>query len=277
MISALGSEITIAGISGADLIYNERIRERVARGEVADVGFEDNLNKELVIKLDPDLVMVYGVGGEASGYLNKLTDLGIKVLFNADYLEEDPLGKAEWIKVFGALFGKESQADKIFGMIANEYNSVRKLVKENADSLPAIMMGLPWKDTWFISPGNSFISRLIEDAGGNYLWKDTQSETSMPYGVENVWLRAREADYWLNISTVKTPAEILNADRRLGELPAFVKGNLYNNNKRIAANGGNDYWESGSINPHIILKDLAAIIHPGLFPGYELYYYYKVE
>lgn len=277
MISALGEERTIVGISGSDLLFDETLRECVKRGDVSDVGFEDNLNKELVIKLAPDIIMVYGVGGEASGYLNKLRDLGIKVLFNADYLEDDPLGKAEWIKVFGAIYDKEEEAARIFRNISDEYFTVMKTVNGKTSYRPKVMLGLPWKDTWFISPGNSFVSKLIADAGGKYLWKDTESETSMPYGVENVWMKAREADFWLNISTASRHEDIINVDYRLGDLPSYRTGKLYNNNKRVAINGGNDYWESGSISPHIILKDIASILHPGIFPGYELYYYQKVK
>ena len=277
MITALGEERSIVGISGSDLLFNESLRECVKRGEVADVGYEDNLNKELAIKLSPDIIMVYGVGGEASGYLNKLHDLGISVLFNADYLEDDPLGKAEWIKVFGALYNKEEEAEKIFRHIRDEYLQIIKELSEKISYRPKVLLGLPWKDTWFISPGNSFVSKLIADAGGIYLWNDTKSETSMPYGVENVWMKAMEADFWLNISTASRHEEIINVDYRLGDLPSYRKGNLYNNNKRVAGNGGNDYWESGSVNPHIILKDIASILHPGIFPGYELYYYQKVK
>jgi iron complex transport system substrate-binding protein len=277
MISALGETDKIAGISGTNLLYDENLREAVNKGKITDVGYDENLNGELIIRLDPDLVMVYGIGGESSGYTGKLKDLGIKVMFNADYLENDPLGKAEWIKVFGALFSKEKEADELFSSIAAGYNSIKKAVSERTSARPTVLLGLPWKDTWYVSPGNSFISRLISDAGGDYIWKGTSSETSLPYGIENVWLKAMNARYWLNISTVHNPGEILTVDSRLGELPAFRNGNLYNNNNRVANNGGNDYWESGSMNPQIILKDISSILHPELFPDYTCYYFRKIR
>ena len=151
------------------------------------------------------------------------------------------------------------------------------IVNENTKRNPLVFLGLPWKDTWFISPGNSYISKLISDAGGDYLWKNTKSKISMPLGIENVYLKALNADYWLNTGSVESRNEITAIDMRLGELPSFKKGNIYNNNNRVTSRGGNDYWESGSINPQIILKDIASILHPGLFPGYELYYYKKIE
>ena len=277
MISALGEEESVKGISGGNLIFNESIKEKVKKGKVYDVGYEDNLNKELVIQIAPDLIMVYGVGSEAAGYLNKIKELGFTVLFNADYLETDPLGKAEWIKVFGALFCKEKQADDLFNSISNEYNDIKSMIREKGLNRPSVLLGLPWKDTWFISPGNSYISRLISDAGGIYLWQDKTSDISMPIGIENVYIKAMEADYWLNIGSVNRREEITSLDNRLGDLPVFRSGKMFNNNKRVSKNGGNDYWESGAFNPQIILKDISAILHPEIFPGYELFYYKKIK
>jgi iron complex transport system substrate-binding protein len=277
MITALGESDRIVGISGSSLLYDENLSDAVKSGKIEDVGYDDNLNIEMIVKLRPDLVMVYGIGGESSGIIGKLKDLGIKVMINADYLENDPLGKTEWIKVFGALFSKEKEADDLFSSVVAEYDSVRTVVRERSARKPSVMLGLPWKDTWYISPGNSFMGRLISDAGGDYIWKGTKSETSMPYGLENVWMKAMNADYWLNISTVSESGEILTVDNRLGDLPAFKNRNLYNNNNRVAENGGNDYWESGAINPQIILRDIAAILHPELFPGYKYYYFRKVR
>jgi iron complex transport system substrate-binding protein len=277
MISALNEERSVTGISGSDFLYDRKLTGLVEEHKIADVGYEDNLNKELVIRIAPELVMVYGVGSESAGYLNKLRELGIKIMFNADYLETDPLGKAEWIKVFGALYRKEREADSIFTSVSDKYNSLKALIERNIKNRPAVFLGLPFKDTWFISPGNSYISRLISDAGGDYIWKETQSEISMPFGIENVYLKALKADFWLNTSSVNSLKEITAIDNRLGELPSFKKGNVYNNNNRITAKGGNDYWESGSINPQIILNDIASILHPDLFPGYKLYYYRKIE
>lgn len=277
MLSGLHEEETLKGISGADFLYEKKLLDLIESNKIADVGYEDNLNTELVIQISPDLIMVYGIGSESAGYLSKLKELGIKILFNADYIETDPLGKAEWIKVFGALFNKEKEADSIFSSLSEEYNNLKSYINKNSKNKPSVFLGLPWKDTWFISPGNSYVSRLISDAGGEYLWKDTKSEISMPFGIENVFIKAINADYWLNTGSVNNRNEITAVDTRLGQLPSFKNGSIYNNNNRVTPRGGNDYWESGSINPQIILKDIASILHPGLFPGYELYYYKKIE
>ena len=277
MIDALGESKSITGISTAGYAYSDEITSRVKAGAISEVGYETSLNHELIIKLSPDLVMMYGIGSESSGHVNKLNELGINIMFNGDYLETDPLAKAEWIKMFGALYCKEEMADSIFNKEVNDYNSIRNYVKENTGSKPVVLLGLPFKDTWFISPGNSFVSKLIEDAGGTYLWKNTTSSESMPYGLENVYIAAMNADYWLNIGTVMNSGEITLVDKRLADLKCYRNGNLYNNNKRITESGGNDYWESGALRPHIILKDVASILHPGLFPDHSLYYYQKIN
>lgn len=277
MISALGEEQTIAGVSGTNFIYSPAIIKNVEKGLVMDVGYEANLNKELILKISPDLIMIYGIGSESSGYLGKIKELGIKVIINADYLETDPLSRAEWIKLFGALYCKENLADSLYKSEVDEYTRLKSFIVQKTTNKPKVLLGLPFKDTWYISPGNSFISKLINDAGGDYLWMDTESSISMPFGLENVYLRGLKADYWLNIGSVSSRNEISNVDPRLDDLPCFKNDNLFNNNNRITVNGGNDYWESGSLYPHLLLKDIATILHPELFSDHELIFYKKIN
>jgi iron complex transport system substrate-binding protein len=276
MISALGEENTIKGMSGTGFIYDGNLVSKVNKGLIEDVGYEANLNKELILGIAPDLIMIYGIGSESAGYVGKLKELGVRVIFNADYLETDPLRKAEWIKLFGALYCKEDMADSIYKSEVEAYLNLKSFINEQASVRPKVLLGLPYKDTWYISPGNSFISKLISDAGGDYLWQNTESPVSMPYGIENVYLRAITADFWLNIGSINTKGEISMVDKRLEQLPCFEKGNLFNNNYRVTLSGGNDYWESGSLYPHLILKDIATILHPDLFNNDELFYYRKI-
>jgi iron complex transport system substrate-binding protein len=277
MISALGEDSAISGMSGTGFLYSGSLLRNVEKGMIKDVGYEANLNKELILKISPDLITMYGIGSESAGYVGKIKELGIKVLFIADYLETDPLGKAEWIKLFGALFCKENLADSIYNSEVEKYRLLQAYVNENVKFRPKVLLGLPYKDIWYISPGNSFISQLIQDAGGNYLWQNTSSSISMPYSIENVYLKALSADYWLNIGDAGTKDAISIIDQRLEYLPCYKKGNLYNNNNRITTAGGNDYWESATVYPHLILKDLASILHPDLFVDHNLMFYKKVN
>lgn len=277
MISALGMEDAISGVSGAGYIYDNKILLKVAKGLISDIGYDSGMNSELIINILPDLVMMYGIGGESAGYIGKIRELGIKVMFNADYLETDPLGKAEWIKLFGALFSREEMADSIYSSIERSYDQIKTFISKNIETRPLVLLGMPFRDIWYVSPGNSYISRLIKDAGGEYLWENTNSDVSMTFGLESVYLESLKADYWLNTGSVTSKDEISSFDQRFEAIPAFRNGNIYNNNKRITPAGGNDYWESGALNPHLILKDIASILHPGLFRDYEMTYYRKVE
>ncbi len=276
MISALGEAKTISGMSGTGFIYSPDLIRNVELGLIEDVGYDADLNKELILKISPDLIMMYGIGSESESYTAKIEELGVKVVFNADYLETDPLGRAEWIKFFGALYCKENLADSIYNKEVDEYSKLRSFIERNAKSEPKVLLGFPYKDTWYISPGNSFISKMINDAGGNYLWQNTRSSVSMPLGIENVYLSGLAADYWLNIGSISSRKEIMNVDPRLANLNCFKNDNLYNNIKRTNAKGANDYWESGSLYPHLILKDIATILHPELFSDTDLIFYRKI-
>lgn len=275
MVAALGEENKISGVSGSSFIYNEKVARRIKAGIVKDVGYDAGLNNELIMKIGPELIMNYGIGAESAGYVAKLAEAGIKIMFDADYLEDDPLGKAEWIKLFGALFCKEQLADSIFKSEVEAYESVKKTIDVKISTRPNVMLGLPYKDVWYISPGNSYMSKLISDAGGKYLWEEVVSDVSMPHGLENVFIRAMKADFWLNPGTALSTDDIKAIDYRLATLPCF--NNVYNNNLRLNYSGGNDYWEIGAVHPHLILKDIASILHPEIYGGHELLMYRKIN
>ena len=277
MIITVGAEESIKGISGTNFVYDTLVKRKIAEGHIVEVGYEENLNKELIFKLSPEVIIAYGVGSEAKGNMSKLEESGIRILFNADFLEELPLGRTEWLKAFGALFCREKEADSVFSIIEKEYNEIRSYVSERIQSRPNVMLGLPWQDSWYVSPGNSYISGIIEDAGGSYLWKEMKADYSVPLGIENVFVKALKADFWLNTGDASDLKTIISIDKRLTFLNPVRTGNVYNNNKRVSEGGGNDYWESGSLYPQKILKDIASILHPELFPGYEWFYYKKIK
>lgn len=277
MVSTIGCENSICAISGTALVWSPPVRKMIDEGKIPDVGYDSRINTELIMKLSPDVLMMYGIGSESAGYVARIKETGTKIIFNADYLENDPLGKAEWIRLFGALFCREAVADSIFNSESDFYERQAALIKEKAISNPRVLLGLPYQDTWFISPGNSYISKLISDAGGTYLWNDTKSSRSMPYGLENVFMRAVKAEYWLNPGTAASLKEITAVDRRLAELPCLKNGNVFNNIKRMNAAGANDYWENGSVHPGLLLKDISEILHPELTTGSDLVFYKKLE
>lgn len=277
MIYALGSGDAIAGISGRSLIYNPDLRKRLEEGSVKDVGYETSLDKELIVSLKPDLLMAYGVNPASAGYMNKLGELGVKVMFDADYLEQDPLKRAEWIKVFGALFEKSDLADSIFNQVTVSYNNLRDSVLMCREKKPVVLLGGPWENSWYVAPSDTYVTRLLRDAGAKYLFEDLRAEHAVPYSVEKVYSKASAADVWLNPGSARSLEELYGFDYRLRNLQVCKAGEVYSFNKRVTAEGGNDYWESAVIRPDLVLRDMVSVFHPDLLPGYKMQYCRKLE
>ena len=275
-IDVLNKTGTIAGISGTDYVNNQKLRERIENKHVFDVGYDNSLNYELIASLNPDLVITYGIGGEIAGYNQRLKDLGINSVINAEYLEDDPLGKLEWIKFIAAFYGMDNFANEYFESIEKEYNELLDIAKENK-SKPKVLFGLPWKDVWYVPGGMSYLAKMVNDAGGEYLWKSNDSRKSLPFNIESVFVKASEAEIWLNTGTVNNKQDIIKTDERFKSFKPFNESKIYNNNLRLNQFGGNDYWETGLVQPNIVLKDMIKIFHPDLLPDHQLVYYKQID
>jgi iron complex transport system substrate-binding protein len=273
-LDALGEIDKVVGISGSSYVSNPFIRNGVDNSEIVDVGYGQNLNYEEIINRRPDVVMVYGVDSEITGFLNKFRDLGIPAILNAEYLEASPLGKAEWIKFVGALIDKSDMADSIFTAIEANYLRLSGIANSETDK-PKVMLGLPYRDSWWVPGGNSYLAKLIADAGGDYIGKENTSHESFVISFEEALMWAEKADVWINLNMVSSKKEILNIDSRFGKFKVFRQGKIYNNNLRTTDFGGNDFWESGVVAPDHLLADLIKIFHPQLLPSPNLLEYYQ--
>jgi len=275
-VDLLGKIYTINGISGKEYVVNQQLLKMVSSGQVRDVGYEENLNYELIIDIKPDVVFAYGITSSVSRMVNRLNELGIPVVMVGEYLEEDPLARLEWLKFFAAFYDMEDTANLVFDSISSEYLRLTSIA-EVAEDEPVVMLGLPWRDTWYISGGKSYSAKLIEDAGGSYLWNSLDFKDSRPINPERVFEQALNAEFWLNAGDANSKRDIFIIDERLKVFPAFINGNVYNNNKLLSTTGGNAYFETGVVEPHIILSDIIKILHPYLLPSHELKYYKKLD
>ncbi|MFC2099109.1 ABC transporter substrate-binding protein, partial [Bacteroidota bacterium] len=244
MIDALDMTQTIVGVSGPNYISNKSLRKRIKSGYVEDVGADQALNYERIVSLKPDVVIAYGITAEVTGMVKRLGELGIPVILNGDYLENEPLGKTEWIKFMAVLFNREKEADSIFRKIETEYLDYQKLLGRAGDR-PGVMTGLPWKDSWYIPGGNSFAAAFIRDAGGDYIWSDMDSHEASPVDLESVFARSSQAEIWINSGAARSMEDIRKTDSRLAEFRPYRQGNVYNNTARLNPTGGNDFWEQG--------------------------------
>jgi len=270
-VDVLNENNSVVGISGSLYVSDPEIRQRVENGEAVDVGYGQNLNYELIVSQHPDIVMVYGIGSEVAEYSKKLEELGIPVIMNAEYLEESPLGKAEWLKFMATFFEKETEAAQFFEKIEKEYSALQKLT-ENKQNRPKVLVGSPYKDAWWVPGGNSYMAHLIADAGGDYLGKSNPSHESYVISFENALTWGNEADVWINMGYLASKNEILAADIRFKSFRVFNDGRLYNNNKRQNEHGANDFWESGTVRPDWVLRDLISVFYPGLISEETVYY-----
>ncbi len=272
-LDQLGVLDKVVAVSGKKLINNKYILKKLAGGLIADIGYDKNMDYETIVRLQPDVVFLYGIGPEVISTINRLASLHIPAVIVGDYLERSPLGRAEWIKFFGAFFGKENRAIAWFDSLAVQYEKVRFTGNTAKDSLPVVMTGLPWNEVWYVSGGNSLLSSFIHDAGGRYVWEDKAGSDAIPMDIEQVYRKAGNADIWINCGTAASIEDILGTDKRLGLFKPVKTDRVYNNNARLNTFGGNDYWESGVIHPDIIIRDLQHIFHPDRLPDYQFFYY----
>lgn len=276
MIDQLGEVASISGVSGSGFIFNQTLRKRIEEGEVLDVGYDQGLNYESIVNLQPDVLFMYGVEGSVLASAQKLAELKVPVVFCGDYLEAHPLGKAEWVRFFASFYKKERQADQFFEHIDSLYN-VHKSLALKAEKKPLVLTGLPWKDTWYMAGGNSFASRFIADAGGQYLWADHPSTQAVPMDLESVYTRAVDADIWINPGAASSLTNLREFDQRFKNLRVLQSGQVYNNNARLNVSGGNDYWESGALRPDLVLQDLIKVFHPDLMTDHSYIYYRQLK
>lgn len=259
-----------------DYISSEKMRLRIDAGKVVDLGIDKGLNIELLATLRPKLVMAYTMTGEY-GQFKKIEELKVPVVLNAEYLEEHPLGRAEWIKFMALFFDKEKEADSVFSVIEQNYLRTKATV-EKLNALPtSAMSGIVYGDAWFMPAGQNYAAKLLRDAGFNYLWSHDSSSGFLQISFEAVYEKANRADYWIGVGSYKSLAEIKKADHRYANFKAFADQHVYTYDARIGAKGGSEFLELGYLRPDLILDDLVKISHPELLPDHTLYFHRKLE
>lgn len=273
MLDALGAADRIVGVSGINYISNPYIQKH--REEIADIGYEGNFDYEALLATDPDIVLLYGVNG-ANSMESKLRELNTPYIYIGDYLEESPLGKAEWIVPIAEIIGDRRKGEETFKAIAGRYNELKKKVADTVIETPSVMLNIPYGDSWFMPSADSYMARLITDAGGDYIYKKKTGNSSLPIDLEEAYTLASQADFWLNTDQTTSFSTLAAKCPKFTDTRVFRNGYVYNNTLRANAAGGNDFFESGIIHPDIILRDLVGIFHPELSTA-PLYYYKKLH
>ncbi|MEM9272553.1 MAG: ABC transporter substrate-binding protein [Cyanobacteria bacterium P01_F01_bin.143] len=265
----------LVGVRDPKVVNTPEVAEKIKAGKIVELG-NNNVNVERLLELNPDLVTTFGTGNPQIDNHPKLLEAGLKVAINAEYVENTPLGRSEWLKFTALFFNREEKAEKVFSKISNNYQEIAAKTKA-IKKRPKVFTGFNVKGTWYVPGCQSYPAQYLADAGAELLCIGNSSG-SVPSSFENVFERAAKADYWLNVSqSWQSLKDVIREDSRYGDFQAVQTGNVYNNNARVNENGGNDYWEGGISNPDVILADLIKIFHPELLPNHQLFFYQKLN
>ena len=271
MLDALGQADRIVAVSGIDYVSNPYIIAH--KDSIKDMGPE--MNYELLLGLKPDVVLLYGIGDAQTAVTDKLKELSIPYMYVGEYLEESPLGKAEWMVALSELTDSREKGIEIFSEIPKRYQTLKDLTA-SVEQRPTVMFNTPWNDSWIMPSTKSYMAQLVNDAGADYIYKENTSNSSAPIGLETAYGLIQKADYWINVGMAYTLDELKAVNPKFTDAKSVREKTAYNNNLRLTATGGNEYWESAVVRPDIVLRDLIHIFHPELVSD-SLYYYRHLE
>ncbi|SMP11780.1 ABC transporter substrate-binding protein [Chryseobacterium profundimaris] len=273
-ISELGAENLIVGVASPEYIYSDTIQKLVKEGKIQNVGNEQKYDVEKIISLKPDAIFTNHIASFDNTY-KLLKDNGIQVIFLDEYLEQNPLEKTAYIKLFGKLFGKSDESIAKYEEISKNYQELKQLAAK-AKEKPVVLANEIYGDVWYLPGGKTAMAHFISDANAHYILKNNTEEKAVTMSFEEVFAKADQVRYWVNAGNHRSKKEILTMNPVYSKLPVFNKGKIYvvtGKEKEKA----NDYFESGVVRSDLVLKDYIKIFHPELLPDYQLTYMKELQ
>lgn len=274
-LEMLGVENTLIGFPSTNFISSSKTRKRIDAGKVHEVGVNEHLNTEILINLKPDAIVTFGINNNNST-IDNLKKSGLSVLINGDWTEQSPLGKAEWIKFFGALYNLDDAANSIFKSIEQNYTTALDLAKKTT-SIPTVLSGAMYQDQWYVPQGESWASLFLKDAKANYLWNNTKGIGSLSLPFEKVFEKGQNAEFWIAPGDYFSLKQMSESNSHYTEFASFKNKKVYSYSVNKGSKGGIIYFELASARPDLVLKDLIKIFHPKLLPNYKPFFFKKLE
>lgn len=271
----LGVIDKLVGFPDTRYISSEITREKIDKGKITDLGNNESINTEMAINLNPDLIIGFSINNQNKAY-ETLQRSNIPLVYNGDWTEETPLGKAEWIKFFAPFFSLEEKAEDIFITTESNYLAAKVLAMK-ATNKPTVLSGALYKDVWYLPGGKSWAASFINDANADYLWSDTNATGSLSLSVESVLAKASNASFWVSPSQFISYNELNKASRHYSQFKAYKEKNIYTFANTKGDSGGLLFYELGPARPDLILKDLIYIFHPELLPGHQLFFFKPLQ
>lgn len=266
-MESLGKTETLVGFPSLDYISSKATRKRIDAGAVRELGANESINTEILLELQPDAVVGFAIDGQNKTF-NTIEKNNIPVIYNGDWIESSPLGKAEWLKFFGALYDEINLAEEQFNTIEKDYLNTKELAT-SAQNMPIVLSGSMFKDVWYLPYGDSWQAQFIKDAYGRYVYDYTRGKGSISLAFERVLDKAQNADVWIGPGSYTSYKSMLEESPHYGQFDAFKNKRIYGSGSVTGETGGMLFYELGPNRPDLILKDLVKAFHPKLLPDYE--------
>ena len=275
LLEALGEVSKLVGFPETDYISSKKTRALIDQNSVREIGSLMHLNTETVLDLSPDLLIGFSSQKENKSF-QLLERSGIPILMNGSWLENHPLGRAEWIKIYGVLFHKEKEAEAEFNTIEKKYLELKQLSLQ-ATNIPSVISGNMYKDVWYMPAGESYAAQLMQDANTNYLWKDSKGTGSLSLSFESVLDKGQQAEYWIGGGSFESIATLTDFEEKYNLFEATKQHNVFSKDLKKGAKKGILYYEQGALRADWILADLISIFHPELLPNHQFHFYQKLN
>ncbi len=271
IVELLGEQDRVVGLCEVKYIDSKILKSRVTEGKVADLGEATAPNIEKIMDIETEAIISSPFKDAGYGPTEKL---GIPIVEGADYMENHPLGRVEWIRFYGMLVGAEHAADSIFRATCDEYNRLKQLTA-NVKNRPTLVTERRYGGQWFVPGGRSYNGVMYSDAGADYIFKDIAEGGSIPLAFESVLDRGIHADIWL-MKYYNT--KDMSYDDLEAEYAPYANFDAFKNRNIYACNSFHvPYYEDIPMHPHRILRDYISIFHPDLLPDHTPRYYFKME
>ncbi|GGF79715.1 ABC transporter substrate-binding protein [Wenyingzhuangia marina] len=275
VLEALKSETLLKGYPNTKFISSKKTRTLIDNGSIVDIGHEEHMNTEMVLDIQPDILFAFAVNNINKNFTT-LKKAGIPIVIDASWLEETPLGRAEWIKFFALFLNKEKEANLVFDEIVKNYHTALKTIPDNIHK-PNVLYGGIYNDIWYTPAGDSYVAQIMKDAGTNYYWQNTESTGSLALQFEEVFVEAKNADFWFAPGYALDKKALANNNKHYSSFKPFSTNNIYTYTNTVGETGGLVFFELGALRPDLILKDFIKICHPELLPDYETTFFKRLE
>lgn len=268
-LSLINELETVTGVTDGHRIYNPIVLRKLDTGEIVDLGDPFSPNIERTLALMPD-ALINSAYAQLDGYSERLTKIGLPVIYSIEWMENNPLARAEWIKMIAAFYDKSEMAEVVFNDIEKRYKDNQSIGKD-IDIKTHVLSGDNFQDTWYIPGGKSYKAMLFKDAGLKYRYEDNDQSGSIGLDIESVLTLFGDADIWLGCSS-DSYAELAIKDSKYNLLKPVKNRRVFNNHNRVTPSGGNDYFESAIAHPDLVLSDIIKAAYPELLPEYSFTY-----